>query len=124
MFRAIVIGLLAAAIAAAQSTGAATMTGAVTDSTGAVVAGARITVISTDTGFISNSVTTNEGTWYIPNLNPGSYQLKIEAAGFKSYVQSGIVLRVAEQPRLDVRLDVGDVSESVQVTGAPPLLET
>ena len=124
MFRAIAIGLLATVFAAAQSTGAATMTGAVTDSTGAVVPGARITITNTETGFIFNSVTTNEGTWYIPNLNPGSYQLKIEAAGFKGYVQSGIILRVAEQPRLDVRLELGNVTESVQVTGTAPLLET
>jgi hypothetical protein len=124
MFRAIAIGLLAAALAAAQSTGAATMSGVVIDSTGAVIPGVRITVTSTDTGFVFRSITTNEGTWYIPNLSPGSYQLKIEAEGFKSYVQNGIVLRVAEQPRLDVRLEIGNVTESVQVTSAPPLLET
>ena len=40
----------------------------------------------------------NEGTWYIPNLNLATYQLKIEATGFKTYVQNGIVLRTAEQP--------------------------
>ena len=59
----------------------------------------------------------SEGTWYIPNLNPGTYQLKIEATGFKTYVQNGIVLRTAEQPRLDVKLEVGEVTQSVEVTG-------
>ena len=75
-------------------------------------------------GFVFTSVTTPEGTWYIPNLNPGKYQLRIEAAGFKTYVQNGIILRTAEQPRIDVKLEVGNVSESIQVTGTAPLLET
>ncbi len=108
----------------AQSTGTATMTGAVTDSTGAVIPHAKVTVTNKDAGYVFNSLTTTEGTWYIPNLNPGNYQLRIEANGFKTYVQDGISLRTAEQPRLDVKLDVGNVSESVLVTGAPPLLET
>ncbi len=100
------------------------MSGAVTDSTGAAVVGARVTINNTEAGFVFNSVTTAEGTWYVPNLNPGAYQLKIEAAGFKSYVRAGMVLRTAEQPRIDVALEVGNVTESIQVTGAPPLLET
>ncbi len=124
MLRTIIIGLLAAALALAQSTGTATMTGAVTDSSGAIIPGTKITVTNADSGYVFNSVTTGEGTWYIPNLNPGVYQLKIEAQGFKAYVQNGIILRTAEQPRIDVRLEVGNVTESVQVTGAPPLLET
>ncbi|MEZ5354740.1 MAG: carboxypeptidase regulatory-like domain-containing protein [Bryobacteraceae bacterium] len=119
-----ILGLAGAAMAAAQSTGTATLTGAVNDSTGAVIPGANITVINTQTGFVFSSVTTAGGTWYVPNLNPGSYQLKIEAQGFKAYVRDGIVLRTAEQPRIDVTLDVGNVTESIQVTGAPPLLET
>ncbi len=124
MLRTIFIGLFVATLALAQSTGTATMTGAVTDSSGAIIPGAKITVTNADSGYVFNSVTTNEGTWYIPNLNPGVYQLRIEAQGFKGYVQNGIVLRTAEQPRIDVRLEVGNVTESVQVTGAPPLLET
>ncbi len=108
----------------AQSTGTATLTGAVTDSTGAIVPGANVTARNVGAGFVFNSVTTNEGTFYIPNLNPGEYQLKIEAQGFKSYIQNGIVLRTAETPRIDVKLEVGNLTESIQVTGAPPLLET
>lgn len=111
-------------LALAQSTGTATLTGSVTDASGAVVPRANVTVLNTDTGFVFTSVTTGEGTWYVPNLNPGTYQLKIEATGFKTYVQNGIVLRTAEQPRLDVKLEVGEVTQSVEVTGAPPLLET
>src|SRR6266478_259889 len=120
----LVCALSAASLFAQSSTGTATMVGAVTDSTGSVVPGAKITVTHRDAGYVFNSVSTAEGTWYIPNLNPGNYQLKIEAAGFKTYLQEGIVLRTAEQPRIDVRLEVGNAAESILVTGAPPLLET
>src|ERR1041384_1663037 len=84
--------LITAAVFGQSSTGTATLSGEVSDTTGAVVQQARITVTSKDTGFVFTSVTTNEGTWYVPNLNPGNYQLKIEAAGFRGYVQDGIVL--------------------------------
>ena len=122
--RAVILCLVAAACAVAQSTGTATLVGAVTDSSGSVIPGAKVTVVNTGAGFVFNSVTTAEGTWYIPNLNPGTYRLTIEASGFKSYVQDGIVLRTAETPRIDVKLEIGSVAESIQVTGAPPLLET
>ena len=116
--------LLFASSALAQTTGTATIVGAVTDSTGSVVAGAKITVVNVNTSFVHNSVTTPEGTYYIPNLNPGTYQLTIEATGFRTHVRDGIILRTAEQPRLDVQLEVGTMAESVQVTAAAPLLET
>src|SRR5947209_14421727 len=116
--------LFSASMLAQSSTGTATMIGAVSDSTGSVVPGAKVTVTNKDAGFVFNSVSTAEGTWYIPNLNPGNYQLKIEAAGFKTYVQDGISLRTAEQPRIDVRLEVGSVTEAIMVTGTTPLLET
>src|SRR6476646_9376208 len=113
-----------AASAFGQATGTATMLGAVTDSTGSVVPGAKITVIQTGTNFTFTSTTTSEGTWYIPNLNSGAYQIKIEASGFKTSVRDGIQLRTGESPRFDVVLEVGNVTESVQVTGTAPLLET
>ena len=120
-----VLSICFIAIVIAQSTGTATLTGSVTDASGAVVVPrANVTVSNPATGFVFTSVTTEEGTWYIPNLNPATYQLKIEATGFKTYLQNGIVLRTAEQPRLEVKLEIGEVTQSVEVTGAPPLLET
>jgi len=125
MYRPILAGLASAILALGQSTtGTATLTGAVTDASGAVIPNANVTVLNVGTGFLFTSLTTGEGTWYVPNLNPGTYQLKIEANGFKTFVQNGIVLRTAEQPRIDVKLEVGNVTESVQVTSATPLLET
>src|SRR5215470_12042146 len=114
---ALATALFSASLFAQSSTGTATMVGAVTDSTGAAVPQAKVTITNKDAGFLFTSLTTSEGTWYIPNLNPGNYQLRIEAEGFKAYVQDGIILRTAEQPRIDVRLEVGSVAESVLVTG-------
>src|SRR4030095_15561225 len=114
MFKLVLLLAAIAAVAAAQTTGTATMLGAVTDPTGAIVPGVKVTGVNNETNFIFTSTTTSEGTWYIPNLNPGMYQLKIEAQGFKSYIRDGIQLRTAESPRFDVALEVGSVTESVQ----------
>src|SRR5258707_4413932 len=114
--------LCASSLFAQSSTGTATMVGAVTDSTGPLLPGAKVTVTNKGAGFVFTSVSTSEGTWYIPNLNPGDYQLKIDAAGFKTYVQDGISLRTAEQPRIDVSLSAGTASETAVEPGAPPVL--
>ena len=110
--------------ASSQTTGTATILGTLTDSTGAVITGAKVIVVNPDTAFTSATVTNSDGYYVVPYLNPGTYQLSIEAAGFKRYVRDGIILRTNESPRIDVQLELGSVAESVQVTGAPPLLET
>ncbi|MGH9662570.1 MAG: carboxypeptidase regulatory-like domain-containing protein, partial [Bryobacteraceae bacterium] len=124
MHRDLIALLLVSTAAFAQSTGTATIVGAVSDSTGAVVAGAKITVVNTETAFVYESATGTTGDYYTPNLIPGTYRLTIEAAGFKKFVRDGILLRINERPRIDVTLELGSVTESVQVSGAPPLLET
>ena len=65
----------------AQSTGTATLTGSVTDASGAVMPRANVTVSNPLTGFVFTSVTTEEGTWYIPNLNPGTYTVQFYVNG-------------------------------------------
>src|SRR5216683_6374423 len=107
MLRLIVASLLVATAAFGQTTGTAVLVGTVTDNTGAVVPGAAVSLVNTETQFVYKGVTTAEGGYYVPNLNPGSYRLTIEAQGFKRYVREGIVLRTSEQPRLDVQLEVG-----------------
>src|SRR3954462_6557508 len=124
VFRILLVISVMAVTVLAQATGTATMLGAVTDSSGSVVPAAKITVIQTGTNFTFTSTTTSEGTWYLPSLNSGTYQLKIEAPGFKTHVRDGIQLRTGESPRFDVALEVGNVTESVQVQGTAPLLET
>jgi hypothetical protein len=125
MFRkSLCILLLAAACAFAQATRTATLTGVVSDPTGAAIVGAKVTVVNTDTKFTSTGETNEAGRYYIPYLSPGRYEMTIEAAGFRTYVRKGIELRVGEMPRLDVEMQLGTIAESVTVTGAVPLLET
>jgi hypothetical protein len=107
-----------------QSTGTATIVGNITDSTGALVPNAKVTARNIDTSFLYESVTTPEGAYYLPNLRSGTYELRVEASGFKSVVRSGIILRVSESPRIDIQLEVGNVTESIKVDARPPLLET
>ncbi|MFN3324401.1 MAG: carboxypeptidase regulatory-like domain-containing protein [Bryobacteraceae bacterium] len=120
--------MLVAAIATvslcAQTAGTGTLVGTVTDTTGAVVMGAKVRVVNVATSFVSEATTTGEGSYYVPYLAPGTYRLTVELEGFKRYVREGVVVRTGEIPRVDVLLELGAVTESVQVTGAPPLLAT
>ena len=115
---------LLSSAAFSQSTGTATLVGTVTDTTGAVLAGAKVTTINTGTSFISESATTAEGSYYLPNLSPGTYRLTIEVSGFKKHVREGITLRTNESPRLDVMMELGTTSDTINVKASVPLLET
>ncbi len=115
---------LCAFSAHAQTTGQATLVGTVTDTTGAVIPTAKVHVVSNETGFTFEGLTNTEGYYYVPYLRPGTYQLTVEAQGFKKYVRQGIELRTNEQPRVDVKLDIGNVVDVVEVQAAAPLLET
>lgn len=108
----------------AQTTGTATLVGNVTDTSGAVVTGARVNIVNTETQFAHNGQTNDQGAYYVPNLNPGTYRLTIQADGFKRYIRDGVILRTSEQPRIDVQLELGAVTESVNVDASAPLLET
>src|ERR1700681_2862660 len=90
----------------AQNLATATLVGTVTDNTGGVVAGASVTVTNTQTQVVSRTVTNAEGSYYVPFLALGSYQVAVEAAGFKKYEQTGIVINAGETPRIDVKLQI------------------
>jgi len=79
----VVLLFLNATGAVAQTTGAATLVGTVTDATGAVAPAARVTVVNIETAFRSETQTGPEGNYYVPYLSPGTYQVTVEAAGFK-----------------------------------------
>lgn len=113
-----------AATSWAQSTGTATIVGTVTDTSGAVVPAAKVTARNIGTSFQFESTTTTSGDFFLPNLNSGSYELRVEAAGFKTVQRTGIILRINESPRIDIQLEVGNVTESIKVDATPPLLET
>lgn len=113
-----------AALSLAQDVRTATLVGAVTDPTGAAVLNASITVINVQTGVASHGQTNSEGSYYVPFLNIGQYEVDVEARGFKKFVRSGIVLQAGATTRIDVRLEVGEVTQAVEVTSAAPLLST
>ena len=101
-----------------------TLLGSVTDPTAAAIVGATVQASNTETG-VSASAETNEfGQYVIPNLAPGTYDVNAEMSGFKRQTVSGIVLQVNQRGQLDIALELGEVTETIEVTGQAPLLET
>jgi hypothetical protein len=101
-----------------------TITGTVTDPSGAYVSGAKVIVQNSDTGIRIESSTTNTGNYTIPALPAGIYELSVESSGFKKLTQQNVQVQVAQTLRLDVALSVGATSESITVTAAAPLLKS
>ena len=102
----------------------ATIVGTVTDTSGAVVAGAKVTLTETNTGVDRASVTNASGNFTYPNLPPGAYRVTVEMPGFKKEVHGGINLAVDTTARADVQLSPGNVSETIEVTAEAAVLKT
>src|SRR5216683_5994434 len=98
--------------------------GTVTDQSGGLVKGARVTITNVDTGVTRTLETNDAGDYVAPSLPPGPYKLVAEATGFKKIERGGIRLEVAKDIRLDVTMQPGSVSEVVEVTEQAPLVET
>src|ERR1700749_3059975 len=101
-----------------------TITGRVTDSSGALVPNAQITIVQPETNFKFDSVTNNEGIYRVQSLHPAVYTVTLRAQGFKTFNQSGMQLRTGDVLPVYAVLEVGSTSESVNVTAQSPLLET
>lgn len=114
---------LCAASAAAQDV-RATILGFVSDSTGAAVPAARISLKNVGTGVNYTGVSNDSGNYDIAYLPPGTYSLTVERDGFKRYLREGIEARVSARLTIDVRLELGMAAESVTVTGETPLIES
>ncbi len=102
--------------------GTATITGQVTDQSGAAVARVPVTVVQTETNFSFSATTNEDGLYRVQSLQPGTYRLSFDAPGFKRVVRDNIILRTGDTLAVNVSLEVGNVTESVEVTTAPPLL--
>lgn len=100
------------------------ITGTVTDPQNAVIPGAAVVITNTDTNVSATTTTNQTGYFEVNLLNPGKYTVSVESAGFKKSVKTGLELNVAGRLSVDFRLEVGVVTESVEVTAAPPLLDT
>lgn len=105
-----------------QATG--TLTGAVKDQSGAIVPNAAVRVTNEATRAIWSSVTTGAGLYTLPDLPPGNYDLSVSARGFKQFVQSGITVTVGSTTTVDVRLRLGQTSQTVEVHANASLIHT
>lgn len=107
---------------AGQAT-SAEISGSVSDSSGALVPGAAITATNVETGTVQNTKSAANGDYVLTNLKPGTYSLTAEAAGFSKLLQTGLHLQVNQQVRLDLQMQVGQATETVEVSTRAPLLE-
>ncbi|MCC6367178.1 MAG: TonB-dependent receptor [Bryobacterales bacterium] len=98
--------------------------GTVTDPSGAVIAGAAVKATQAATNFSLSGVTNSSGNYSLNELPRGEYVVEVSAAGFKQFVRRGIELAIAQQARIDVRLEVGAVADAVEVTADASVLET
>ena len=102
----------------------ATLLGTVTDSSGAVVAGAKITITETKTGVVHSATTNDSGNYEVPDLAPGQYEVSAEKQGFKKAVHSKVDVLVNTDTRINLVLDPGTAQETVVVSGELPILQT
>src|SRR5881397_2296645 len=98
--------------------------GLVTDASGAVVPGATVKVTQQETRVTRSFLTDSTGTYLASALNVGTYTVEVSAAGFKAYRRGDIVINVRDQIRVDVRLEVGNVLDTVEVVGQVVTLQT
>src|ERR1051325_61131 len=124
--KAVVWGLFLLAITCSNVWAQATaqISGAVQDSSGAVLPGVEITATQTETGVSRMTVTNETGYYTLPNLPLGPYRMEAALPGFRSFVQTGLVLQVGSNPTINIVLQVGQVSEQVEVQANSSLVET
>ncbi|MEZ5351411.1 MAG: carboxypeptidase regulatory-like domain-containing protein [Bryobacteraceae bacterium] len=116
--------LLLAALAASAQTQFASLRGVVEDGSGAVVANAALTLTNVNQNRSWNTHSNDSGAYVFQQIPPGSYSLQVEAPGFKRFARDGMILQVAQIAEITVALEIGAVTETVQVSAETPLLET
>ena len=113
-----------ASVASAQSSYTAAVRGVVTDASGGAIPGATVTVTESDRNIPHTVISDEEGRYVVTALPPGTYRLSVELSGFKTYTRANIPLAVQQQATFDVSLQVGDLTESVEVRSRAPFLNT
>ena len=116
---ALLVSFCLPAPASAQVVGA-TISGTVTDPSGSKMADVNIVITNVGTGIITSTTTKGEGTFVLPNLQPGNYEISASAKGFSTLVRKGITLTVGQEQILNLALQVGAVNEQVTVTAEAP----
>src|ERR1041384_5926400 len=120
---ALVILSFAVSTSRAQDT-TGTILGTITDSSGAVLPGVTVTVKNTDTSQSRSVVSDVAGRYRLPLLQPGHYEITAQLQGFQTMIHSGVTVTVGQQAVVDAKMSLGNVSESITVEGAAPLVET
>src|SRR4051812_2131844 len=121
--RAIFLSLLVMAVLYAQSN-QGSISGIVTDQQGAAVPSAKIAGVNTATQIRTETVSNASGFYTLPNLPVGQYTLQIEAGGFRRAVTQAVTLSTGQAMELNVKLEIGQVTETINVTTEAPLVET
>ncbi len=101
-----------------------TLLGRVSDSSNAVIIGVDVRATNTETGVPAISKSNEAGNFVLAYLLPGVYTIEAELKGFKKFVRQGVQVRIGDQVRVDIQLEVGNQSETIQVTAETPLLDT
>jgi len=122
VFLALLVSIMTCGNVWAQAT--AQVAGAVSDQSGAVLPGAEITATQVDTGVSRSTITNETGLYTLPNLPLGPYRLEASLPGFRTFVRTGLVLQVNSNPTINITLEVGQVSEQVEVQANTALVET
>lgn len=118
------LALFAASVSAFAQAQSGSIVGTVTDPAGAVITGARITLINEGTNFTRTVTSTDNGQFVAYSMPTGAYTINVEHPGFQKLVRAGIQLTAADQLRIDMQLTVGNVSETVEVKETAPLLQS
>src|SRR6478736_917578 len=120
----VIFAVLLFSAAASGQTITGSISGAVADATGGFIPGATVTIVSDKTGQVRTSPTSEEGRFTFAALQPGAYSLKVEKQGFQTLEQKGVILSANEKLALgDIKLQTGQVSETVSVTSEGQLVE-
>lgn len=118
----VVVALSAAYSLAQESRG--TIMGTIIDPQGAAVPDVQVVVTNVDTNAVKGTVSNERGYYEVPLLDPGNYTITVEAAGFRKFVRKGVTLNVNSRAGIDIRLELGNVAEVIEVAEQAPLLET
>jgi len=119
----LVLGLVTS-VTAQVDVATATLKGSITDQSGAFVPGANVTVTSTERGVSKNTISDSSGNYQIPLLQPGKYEVTVDASGFSKYFGGDLTLTIGQVAVLDVKLQVGAVNTQVQVSSDVVLIDT
>jgi hypothetical protein len=108
----------------AQSAATSQIAGTVQDSSGLAIQGAQVHAVQTDTGLSRTAETGADGSYILPSLPIGPWRLEFTKPGFNTFVQNGVVLQVASNPTIDAKLQVGNVTQQVEVEASAAMVET